>query len=70
MSFLLDVRRNVFSEMVVNHWKRLARDVVGSPSLEVCRKETSWHLGAECSGGLVSDRLRVGLNVKCLSPPQ
>jgi len=42
--FRLDIRNNFFTERLVKHWKRLPKEVVESPSLEVPKKHADMAL--------------------------
>lgn len=48
--FRLGIGKNSFMERVVRRWKRLAREMVESPSLEMFKITWMWHLGTRISG--------------------
>jgi len=43
--FRLDIRRNFFTEGVVEHWTRLPGDMAGSASVEMLKKGVEVALG-------------------------
>ena len=45
--FRLDIRKNLFNERVIKHRNRLPREVVESPSPEVCRRRVEMVLSDE-----------------------
>lgn len=56
--FRLDIRKKSFTERVMKYWKRLPRDVVDWPLMEIFRKHVE--VVTLLNGGLVSTRLKVG----------
>jgi len=52
--FGLAIRKNFFLGRVVNHWHRLPREVVGSPSLEVVKERVDVYLGRGSVGLVVA----------------
>lgn len=52
--FRLDIRKKLFTERVFVHWKRLARDMVKSSSLELLKKLMDVALRSTFFGGIGS----------------
>ena len=44
--FPLNIRKDFFTVRVTEHWHRLPRDIVGSPSLEMFRTRLDMVLGS------------------------
>ena len=48
--FRSSVRKNFFTVRVTEHWNRLPREAVGSPSLEIFKARLDAYLGSLLSG--------------------
>lgn len=57
--FRSDVRENVFTERVMEHWNILSREVVDSPALQVFKRCIDMALGDRVYCALGSVRLTV-----------
>jgi len=44
--FRLDIRKNFLPKTVIKHWKRLPREVIESPSLEIFKRHIAVALRA------------------------
>ena len=65
----MDIRKIFFSVRVARYWKRLPKEVVDSPSLEVFKKRVNIALG-DMASGHNGDGLMAGLdNLRGLFQP-
>lgn len=60
--FMLNTRKNFFTETVVKLWNRLPRELVAPPLLEVFKRFVGVSLKDIVNSGLGRVRLTVGLN--------